>query len=719
MGFDNRYPYTDMHELNLDWILEQMKSLAAAWDAYQESLTGDNGEWPTFKAYIENEWQTYQDGLTGVNGEWPTFKAYMENAWQLYQDSLTGVNGAWPQFKTQMETEWQQFFDNYLQTLGVVQVTGSSTTSVMSQKASTDSFAPKADFEDVAQYIIKPTLDPDGNLIIENELVAGEWVDYTTGHLEGNQYTADYCRTGYIPVEPNTSYATRASTTFYALYDEDKTYISGGQSLVISTTAATKYLAICWKNHNSDIGQGWFVLMKGTVAITEYVAPTYLPTVLKDSAYVDAQYVDDKIDEAIADLHAIRISLPDEYDVVVGDTFQLFYKGIVKCSNPYIYNYVITCDIGSCFSRYYELTPTADDIGNKTLSIVVKDDQDNVIAYKDVTINIKAKATSPLAEKTVLCVGDSLTVNGEWVTELSRRLTGTGGSPAADNLTNIKFIGTKGADNAKWEGAGGWTFASYLDPMISNKYAIVTVASHDKTAADQHSIYKDSSDNEWKLETIDTTKIKIICTTSNNPTFVPAPSNLTWVSGGVNHSDIAYTDIQQAPGNPFWNINTNELDFANYASEQNVTNIDYCLILLGWNSTGTSKATYIANTTSFINALRDAFPSCKVILMGLEVPSLNGCGQNYGCAWNFIEKTDYVFNLNDWYMEMADTLNEVYFINIAGQFDSEYNFPNTNKRVNTRNATTEYFQYNGVHPATSGYNQIADATYRKMTALLS
>ena len=58
MGFDNKYPYTDFHELNLDWILEQMKNLAAAWDEYQQNLTGENGEWPTFKSYIETNQRT-------------------------------------------------------------------------------------------------------------------------------------------------------------------------------------------------------------------------------------------------------------------------------------------------------------------------------------------------------------------------------------------------------------------------------------------------------------------------------------------------------------------------------------------------------------------------------------------------------------------------------------------------------------------------------------
>lgn len=160
MDFENKYPYTDFHELNLDWILNQMKALAAAWDAYQEQLTGTNGEWPTFKNYIETSWATYQANLTGPTGEWPTFKAAMELAWQQYQNSLTGVGGEWPTFKATMEGEWQQFFDTYLQTLGVVQVTGQSVTDVMSQKATTDTIvATKTELMDKIDGLFEPGLN--------------------------------------------------------------------------------------------------------------------------------------------------------------------------------------------------------------------------------------------------------------------------------------------------------------------------------------------------------------------------------------------------------------------------------------------------------------------------------------------------------------------------------------------------------------------------------
>ena len=46
MGFFDKYPYTDFHELNLDWFLAQFKNLVTDWD--------------DFKTYIEEGWSNLQ-----------------------------------------------------------------------------------------------------------------------------------------------------------------------------------------------------------------------------------------------------------------------------------------------------------------------------------------------------------------------------------------------------------------------------------------------------------------------------------------------------------------------------------------------------------------------------------------------------------------------------------------------------------------------------------
>ena len=54
----------------------------------------------------------------------------------------------------------------------------------------------------------------------------------------------------------------------------------------------------------------------------------------------------------------VNVFMPKSYDLVVGDTFQLFYTGIIESPNPYSYAIVATCDKGKNFPRYFEFTPT-------------------------------------------------------------------------------------------------------------------------------------------------------------------------------------------------------------------------------------------------------------------------------------------------------------------------------------------------------------------------
>jgi len=53
----------------------------------------------------------------------------------------------------------------------------------------------------------------------------------------------------------------------------------------------------------------------------------------------------------------IRVVLPKKYDLVVGDTFQLFYRGVVEAPDPFVYDILAVCVKGKNFPRYFEFLP--------------------------------------------------------------------------------------------------------------------------------------------------------------------------------------------------------------------------------------------------------------------------------------------------------------------------------------------------------------------------
>ena len=413
----------------------------------------------------------------------------------------------------------------------------------------------------------------------------------------------------------------------------------------------------------------------------------------------------------------MMLRTPSSYDLIVGDTLEIFYKGLIDGWDNEGFFVQADCSKGSNYKNRFIITPT--EAGTLPLTLRLYDSFNTLKDTKTISLVTKATPTSPSSNKNILCVGDSLTVGGQWPAEMKRRLTASGGTPEGYNLSNITFIGTREDSGVNFEGYGGWTFNSYNTANVSANSKVIT-CTHDKTEAqDQHSIYKDAANNQWKLETIEAGSIKIMLVSGNAATF-PATGTLTWLSGGLNHSDITYTASENAPGNPFWDSTENKVDFSTYAASVGASSIDYVFVLIGWNDAGTSISSIKTQAQTFINNVKASYPNAKIVLMGLQIPARDGLGVNYGATgtWSkYLSLVKFVHDLDDMYGELAEENANVSHVNISGQFDTEHNMPEGTRTVNTRNSETETYQTNGIHPAISGYYQIADAATRAYVGL--
>lgn len=87
MGFFNKYPYTDFHELNLDWMLEHFKEFVESIDSLEEWKTEHEIEYQQLKAF--------QDAL--ISGHFPAsivnaFREWMRsNAADLVGEMVKNV----------------------------------------------------------------------------------------------------------------------------------------------------------------------------------------------------------------------------------------------------------------------------------------------------------------------------------------------------------------------------------------------------------------------------------------------------------------------------------------------------------------------------------------------------------------------------------------------------------------------------------------------------
>ena len=388
------------------------------------------------------------------------------------------------------------------------------------------------------------------------------------------------------------------------------------------------------------------------------------------------------------------LRLPEYYELVVGDNFELFYKGISLCVDSDVYDFELSFksgkNLGKGYARKYVWTPTEDDVGTHVLQIKVRSNEGKVIDEGSVELRVAAVPKSPKTEKTVLVIGDSLTSGGVWVGEMYRRLTGKGGTPEANGLTNIKLIGSKGSNGAYHEGYGGWTFTSFTTANKRNDQMILTGNFTDKNdTQDQHSTYEDANGKVWKIEYVTATEMKIICTDATGKLPSTTGGTLKHKSGGVNTKDIVYTSARQADANPFWDAAKGKNNFKAYVEKHGASTLDEVIIFLGWNQTTSTLEAFRESAVKLIDSILAEYPDCHITLVTQQLPSRDGFGNNYGVSWPWFDKVDKIFDFQDIYIELANSAKyrgSLSVVSIAGQFDTAYNEQKITITANNRNA---------------------------------
>ncbi len=425
----------------------------------------------------------------------------------------------------------------------------------------------------------------------------------------------------------------------------------------------------------------------------------------------------------------IRVVLPKKYDLVVGDTFQLFYRGVIEAPNPYVYSIVTICEKGKNFPRYFEFTP--EEPGTHKLLLNVYDAALNLVGCGETTLQVVA-AKAPEKTVNVLCIGDSLTQAGYWINEVNRRITAEGGAPCGHGFQNaVRFVGSHKTGDVANEAYGGWQWNSFL---TNRPGAMWVEYPNDLSADNQHSIWKDVNGALWQLETLQIDYLKFNRYLDHDSP-VPACGPLVHEKNAVNTDPIYFKSASLAGASPFYDEEKKDIDLSTYAKRNNIDTIDVVYILLGCNGLMSREAMTLSRSEyckivvntgkQLVAKIREAFPHVQVKILGQPGHSMNGgMGANYGAELPFTDSYEILHYNKEldlayqaWCLEDG-WKDYMEFINLSGQFDCEYNMPASPKPVNTRSKTTEIVGTNGHHPTMDGYMQIADAVYRNLMGCL-
>ncbi len=421
------------------------------------------------------------------------------------------------------------------------------------------------------------------------------------------------------------------------------------------------------------------------------------------------------------------IYLAKKYTLVVGDRFELFYRGIIRLFNPYKYYILVKAPIGNPYPRYYTCTPSLKNKGIHKLTIQLIDDEHNIIDEATTILEV-IEPKKPSRKLNILCIGDSLTVNGVWPKEGYRRVCCEGGNPQGLNYGDIlNFLGTctveEGPKVIGYEGYGGWTWKSYVsNDHIGLSSSVWIYVNHDKDEKDQHSIWE-SNGHLWILETIEQGRLKF----KRGPNNISMVSNLgdklTHVSNAIHQQEIVIDKYEFEKVNPFWSNRKNEIDFLEYIQKNNFALPDLVYILLTWNGLylpyNHDFRHHLEPARQMIRQIHTCFPNAKIRLLGIQICSVNGgIASNYGASGPYSD-TFGTISSAFFYNEQLEALcyeeefiDYVSYVDTKAQFDSEYNMPSTLVNVNARCDIKETIGTNGVHPTMNGYLQIGDVFYR-------
>ena len=350
-----------------------------------------------------------------------------------------------------------------------------------------------------------------------------------------------------------------------------------------------------------------------------------------------------------ADIH---VQLADEYQLVVGDNFQLFYRSVVRVVNPYGYYIKLEGTVGHQFNRYYEFLPDA--IGTYDLTLSVCDSNGTVLGSDKTKLVVSTNVvnSSDNVSKNILCVGDSLTANGVWVSQGIKKYKAAGYSKV-NTIGTISATPASTSQTVKYEGRGGWQWSSY-----TKEY--------------------------------------------NSTTPSPFRSNTA----------------------------ANGFSFKEYCTKNGFSGIDELYVLLTWNGIGgyqkfrefSFEDNLFSNAKLFIDTFHEEYPNAKITLMSIPLPSMNaGLGEYYEIDQAYGDNyaqlctaMNYNQFMEDW-CKMEEYSSFMRYVDVMGQFDSEYNMPTEGKPVNNQNSQQEQVgNAMGMHPNTNGYMQIGDVFFRAL-----
>lgn len=352
-------------------------------------------------------------------------------------------------------------------------------------------------------------------------------------------------------------------------------------------------------------------------------------------------------------LGSCQLFLPSALYVVPGQEINIYFDNIVLAAMPARYLFDVTCEKGAQHAKRWFWSPD-NEPGAYPLQIEVRGLDDEVLATGCTTIQVVHPEAGRNRDLQLLCIGDSLTAASIYTGELLKLCKGPGNP-------NLTLLGTQVSDPAhpenRNEGYGGWRYESFT--------------------------------KKWEDHVAPDAPPSSGC------------SPFLFLENGMPRLDIArYIDEKlhgAIPSFVLFNLGINDVFLATDQTRRPVVE------------------NMIENSQTLVSAVRTALPNAT---LGIVIPvppstSQDSFGETNG---NLQTRWGYRKNLLLAQTRLAQTFGgreeeNIHLVWPHPNLDCENNYPTVERIVNARSEIKVQLNNNEVHPAPSGYFQIADSIY--------
>lgn len=421
----------------------------------------------------------------------------------------------------------------------------------------------------------------------------------------------------------------------------------------------------------------------------------------------------DQIPVPAPDLPVPTLALPPKFYLLAGREVSLYFDNVLPdAAADYEWD-VSGLSLGQHQNERWTTNPSgAQSATTVTVSAIRRVDAVTVASGTTSVVGVAASANSGTT-KNCLFIGDSLT-QADVMTQTLLDIAGS-------DVMGVTLLGTRGSGSNKHEGRGGWTISDYA--TAGRTFYSFTVSGVTVSPQINSTEYTNNS-STFRVQEVSLSggSGTITCERVAGSNAPSASGTLTKTTG-TGDATITFSASSTVSGNPFWI--SGALNFPQYLTNNSLATPDWVFIMLGTNDvfsytsdTAAASAADGAFSTldTLITSIKAAGAGVNVVLIPPPCPSRDqdAFGSSYGAGqtrWRF--KRNIVKWCGQLYTKYTgQEASRIYICPATLNLDTTNNMQRAaSATVNSRTAVTSERQNNGVHPATSGYQQIADGVW--------